>query len=55
MNRLHLDLRADDGEETAVDRLTALGASRVDPSQEGPAGLKLADPDGNEFAVLSPK
>lgn len=55
MNRLHLDLRADDGEGTAVDRLTALGASRVDRSQESPPGLQLADPDGNEFAVLGPQ
>lgn len=53
MSRLHLDLRTDDGEETAIDRLTALGASRVDRSQEGPPRLQLADPDGNEFAVLS--
>jgi hypothetical protein len=52
-NRLHLDLQLDDGEGTAVERLTALGATRVDRSQGGASGLELADPDGNEFAVLS--
>jgi hypothetical protein len=52
-NRLHLDLQLDDGEGTAVERLTALGATRVDRSQGGAPGLELADPDGNEFAVLS--
>ncbi len=54
-NRLHLDLRAD-GLSTAeeLDRLVALGARRVDVGQ-GPdvSWVVLADPDGNEFCLLS--
>lgn len=54
-NRLHLDLRADDcttAEE--LDRLLALGARRVDVGQ-GPevTWVVLADPEGNEFCLLS--
>ena len=50
-NRLHLDLspvgRARDEE---VDRLLALGASRVDVGQTGEESWTvLADPEGNEF------
>ncbi len=54
-NRLHLDLRADgstQGEEVA--RLLALGASRADIGQGPEASwVVLADPEGNEFCVLS--
>jgi predicted enzyme related to lactoylglutathione lyase len=54
-NRLHLDLRAD-GVTTAaeLDRLLALGARRVDVGQ-GPdvSWVVLADPEGNEFCLLS--
>jgi hypothetical protein len=54
-NRLHLDLRAD-GCTTAeeLDRLLALGATRADVGQ-GPdvSWVVLADPDGNEFCLLS--
>jgi predicted enzyme related to lactoylglutathione lyase len=54
-NRLHLDLRAD-GVETAaeLERLLALGARRVDVGQ-GPdvSWVVLADPEGNEFCLLS--
>jgi catechol-2,3-dioxygenase len=54
-NRLHLDLRAD-GTTTAeeLDRLFALGARRVDVGQ-GPdvTWTVLADPEGNEFCLLS--
>lgn len=54
-NRLHLDLRADGSTAAAeVDRLLALGARRVDVGQ-GPDATwtVLADPEGNEFCVLS--
>lgn len=54
-NRLHLDLRAD-GSTTAeeIDRLLALGATRVDVGQPPDATWTvLADPEGNEFCVLS--
>jgi len=54
-NRLHLDLRAD-GVLTADElaRLEGLGARRVDVGQ-GPdvSWVVLADPEGNEFCLLS--
>ena len=51
-NRLHLDFRPDD-QAAEVDRLTALGAARVDVSQgDGVSWVVLADPEGNEFCVL---
>jgi hypothetical protein len=54
-NRLHLDLRAQ-GVSTAVEleRLLALGARRVDVGQSPDATwVVLADPEGNEFCLLS--
>lgn len=51
-NRLHLDLRPDD-QDAEVQRLLALGASRVDIGQGDVAWVVLADPEGNEFCVLS--
>ena len=54
-NRLHLDLRADGSTQGAeVERLLGLGARRVDVGQ-GPdvSWTVLADPEGNEFCVLS--
>ncbi|NCT90660.1 VOC family protein [Cellulomonas sp. APG4] len=57
-NRLHLDLapRADDDQAAEVQRLIELGATRVDVGQ-GPevSWVVLADPEGNEFCVLSPR
>ena len=54
-NRLHFDLRAD-GVSTAeeLERLLALGARRTDVGQ-GPdvSWVVLADPEGNEFCLLS--
>ncbi|WP_354638600.1 VOC family protein [Kitasatospora camelliae] len=51
-NRLHLDFRpADQGAE--VDRLLALGARRADVGQGEVSWVVLADPEGNEFCVLS--
>ncbi|MCU1663686.1 MAG: glyoxalase [Pseudonocardia sp.] len=54
-NRLHLDLRAD-GSTTAeeLQRLLSLGARRIDVGQ-GPdvSWVVLADPEGNEFCLLS--
>ena len=48
--RLHLDLApAAGGREAEVERLLALGASRVGA---GPHGTVLADPDGQRFCVL---
>ena len=50
-NRLHLDFRPDD-RDGAVDRLLALGASRVDLGQGEQSWVVLGDPEGNEFCVL---
>ncbi len=53
-NRLHLDLRADGTTQAEeVDRLLALGATRVDVGQRADVSwVVLADPEGNEFCVL---
>jgi predicted enzyme related to lactoylglutathione lyase len=54
-NRLHLDLRAD-GVSTPdeLERLRSLGASLVDVGQSTAATwVVLADPEGNEFCLLS--
>lgn len=50
-NRLHLDFRPDD-QDAEVERLIALGASRVDIGQGEVPWVVLADPEGNEFCVL---
>ena len=50
-NRLHLDFRPDD-QDAEVERLIALGASRVDVGQGEVSWVVLADPEGNEFCVL---
>ncbi|MFG1777626.1 VOC family protein [Micromonospora sp. NPDC049051] len=54
-NRLHLDLRADGvSTEEELDRLLALGARRVDVGQPSDVSwVVLADPEGNEFCLLS--
>jgi hypothetical protein len=52
-NRLHLDLRPDD-RDAEVARALALGARHVDIGQTGEeTWVVLADPEGNEFCVLS--
>jgi len=54
-NRLHLDLRAD-GSTMAdeVERVLALGARRADVGQPADCTWTvLADPEGNEFCILS--
>ena len=54
-NRLHLDLRAD-GISTAeeLERLLALGSRRIDIGQSPDVSwVVLADPEGNEFCLLS--
>jgi hypothetical protein len=53
-NRLHLDLRPDN-QKLEVDRLLALGATRVDVGQGEQPWVVLADPEGNEFCVLGPR
>ncbi len=57
-NRLHLDLapRAHDDQAVEVARLESLGAKRVQVGQPTDAGfIVMADPEGNEFCVLSPR
>ncbi len=51
-NRLHIDLRPDD-QEAEVRRLEQLGACRVDIGQGNVTWVVLADPEGNEFCVLT--
>ena len=56
-NRVHLDLRPyprdDQAEEVA--RLRALGATLADVGQGDVSWTVLADPEGNEFCVLTPR
>ncbi len=51
-NRLHLDFRPDD-RDREVDRLLSLGATRADVGQGEQSWVVLADPEGNEFCILS--
>jgi len=51
-NRLHIDLNPDD-QQAEVDRLIGLGATRVDIGQGDVRWVVLADPEGNEFCVLT--
>jgi predicted enzyme related to lactoylglutathione lyase len=52
-NRLHLDLVPDD-QDAEVERIIGLGATRADVGQSDDVGwVVLADPEGNEFCVLS--
>ncbi|HET7530374.1 MAG TPA: VOC family protein [Mycobacteriales bacterium] len=56
-NRAHLDLRpVDCTREEEVDRLVALGAVQIGDFRraDGSGWITLADPEGNEFCVLSP-
>ncbi|WP_299536468.1 VOC family protein [uncultured Streptomyces sp.] len=54
-NRLHIDLAPDDL-EVEVERIIGLGARRIDVGQGPDASWAvLADPEGNEFCVLTPK
>lgn len=56
-NRLHLDIAPPEhGDQRAeVDRLVALGAARIDIGQGEVDWAVMADPDGNEFCVLTPR
>jgi catechol 2,3-dioxygenase-like lactoylglutathione lyase family enzyme len=52
-NRLHLDLRPAEGDQSAeVRRLVGLGARVVSDEPDLP-WVVLADPEGNEFCVLA--
>jgi len=56
-NRLHLDIAppAHEDHGAEVDRLIALGAKRVDIGQGDVSWVVMADVDGNEFCVLTPR
>lgn len=55
-NRLHLDLapHTSDDRDAEIERLLGLGATRVDVGQSPDVSWDVfADPEGNEFCVLS--
>ena len=56
-NRLHFDLAppADGDQRAEVDRLVSLGATRIDIGQGDVSWVVMADPDGHEFCVLTPR
>jgi len=56
-NRVHIDVAPEEGDDhmAEVDRLKALGATDVDIGQVDVPWVVLADPDGNEFCVLTPR
>ena len=56
-NRLHLDIAPplDVDQEVEVERLMALGAHRIDIGQGDVSWVVMADPEGNEFCVLTPR
>jgi predicted enzyme related to lactoylglutathione lyase len=56
-NRVHLDLATESAAHQAaqVDRLLGLGAVRADIGQGDVPWEVLADPEGSEFCLLSPR
>jgi hypothetical protein len=56
-NRLHLDIApAARGDQRAeVERLISLGATRTNIGQRDVSWVVMADPDDNEFCVLTPR
>jgi predicted enzyme related to lactoylglutathione lyase len=56
-NRFHLDIAppADGDQQAEVERLVALGAAPIDIGQGDVSWVVMADPDGNEFCVLTPR
>ena len=53
-NRIHLDVNpVGCSQDEEVARLIGLGARRVDVGQGDASWVVLADPEGNEFCVLS--
>jgi predicted enzyme related to lactoylglutathione lyase len=55
--RMHFDLAppGDDDQQAEVDRLISLGATRIDIGQREVSWVVMADPDGHEFCVLTPR
>ncbi len=56
-NRMHFDIAppVDGDQQAEVDRLVSLGATRIDIGQGEVGWVVMADPDGNEFCVLTPR
>jgi len=56
-NRIHLDVAPFAGDDHAaeVSRLEALGARRIDIGQGDVSWVVMADPEDNEFCVLTPR
>jgi predicted enzyme related to lactoylglutathione lyase len=56
-DRLHFDLAppADGDQQAEVDRLVSLGAGRTDPGHGEASWVAMADPDGREFCLLTPR
>ena len=56
-NRVHLDVApfAETDHQAEVERLVALGARPVDIGQGDVPWAVMADPEGNEFCVLTPR
>jgi len=50
-NRMHFDLITTDF-DAEIDRLTGLGATRLNEIKDGRHWATLADPEGNEFDVI---
>jgi hypothetical protein len=53
-NRLHLDLNPSD-QASEVARLKSLGAREVDIGQKDVSWVVMADPEDNEFCILTPR
>jgi catechol 2,3-dioxygenase-like lactoylglutathione lyase family enzyme/predicted enzyme related to lactoylglutathione lyase len=55
--RLHFDLAPPAGgdQQAEVSRLSSLGATRADIGQGEASWVVMADPDGHEFCVLTPR
>jgi predicted enzyme related to lactoylglutathione lyase len=56
-NRVHLDVAPypSDDQNAEVERLAGLGAQRIDIGQSDVTWIVIADPEGNEFCVLTPR
>jgi hypothetical protein len=53
-NRIHLDLNPED-QAAEVRRAKELGAAEVDIGQKDVTWIVMADPEGNEFCILTPR
>ncbi|MEU3483853.1 VOC family protein [Streptomyces sp. NPDC033754] len=56
-NRLRFELAppAEADQQAEIDRLVSLGATRIDAGNGETRWVTMADPDGNEFRVLTPR